>query len=80
MKAFECDHCRNLIFFDNLKCLKCEHALEFLPDMMDVTALEPKSEAEWEVLTPLWLTPAAPGRRYRKCAGISSLQLAASHR
>ena len=70
MKAFECDHCGNLIFFDNVKCLKCEHALGFLPDMMDVTALEPKSEGEWEALTP-----AAQGRRYRKCANGQEFQV-----
>jgi hypothetical protein len=70
MKAFECDHCGNLIFFDNVKCLKCEHLLGFLPDLMDVTALEPKSEGEWEALTP-----AAQGRRYRKCANGQEFQV-----
>ena len=25
MKIFHCDHCQQLVFFENIRCVKCEH-------------------------------------------------------
>ena len=35
MKTFHCTHCQNLIFFENVRCLSCDHSLAFLPDRGD---------------------------------------------
>jgi hypothetical protein len=62
MKTFYCDHCSSLVFFENTECIKCGHALGFLPDIMDVSALEPASATEWRSLAS-----GAQGRFYRQC-------------
>ena len=36
MKTFYCDHCGSLLFFENVQCVKCGHALGFLPDVLDL--------------------------------------------
>ena len=62
MKAFQCDSCGNLLFFENVTCLRCQHPLGFLPEPLDLCALE-KAEAD------LWraLGKNARDRRYRQC-------------
>ena len=32
MKIFHCDHCQQLVFFENVHCLSCDHALAYVPD------------------------------------------------
>jgi hypothetical protein len=63
MKIFDCDACRALVFFENVTCLSCGHALDFLPDIMDMAALEPEGQGAWRSLA----TPARGGH-YRACA------------
>jgi hypothetical protein len=67
MKVFFCDHCGNLSFFENVQCVKCQHTLGFLPDVRDLSALEPTGQGAWRALAR-----AARGRLYRSCA--NSLQ------
>ena len=62
MKTFFCDNCGGLVFFENTHCLQCERALGFLPDIRDLSALEPASGTESRALA----TPAK-GRLYRQC-------------
>jgi hypothetical protein len=62
MKTFYCDVCGALVFFENVQCLKCDHALGFLPDVLDLSALEPESNDTWRALSP-----SAPGKAYRNC-------------
>jgi len=65
MKIFHCDHCENLVFFENIRCLRCDHALAYLPDVSDLGSLEPAGEK-------LWRSPIGLGRRtYRLCANYS---------
>ena len=33
MKAFHCDHCGSLVFFENVQCVRCGRGLGFLPDI-----------------------------------------------
>ncbi len=40
MKTFHCTHCQNLVFFENVKCLSCHHELAFLPEQLQMAALE----------------------------------------
>lgn len=47
MKTFHCSHCQNLVFFENVKCLNCEHSLAYLPDRNRIAALEQDKEGMW---------------------------------
>ena len=67
MKVFHCDHCGALVFFENVKCVSCDHALAFLPDQSTIGALEPAEDGTWRALTS-----AAKGRKYRLCANYTS--------
>jgi hypothetical protein len=62
MRIFHCDHCQQLIFFENTRCLNCQHELAFLPDVADMGSLEAAGEDRWR-------SPArgAEGRVYRLC-------------
>lgn len=63
MKTFYCDACGALVFFENVTCLACGHALGFLPDVLDLSAVEPATDGQLRAL-------AAPARDrlYRACA------------
>ncbi|MEO8429219.1 MAG: putative zinc-binding peptidase [Verrucomicrobiota bacterium] len=63
MKIFHCDHCGSLVFFENVSCVGCGHALGFLPDIMDLAALEPDKDQHWRSLAA-----ASRGKLYRACA------------
>jgi hypothetical protein len=62
MKIFHCDHCDNLVFFENTHCVNCGHVLAFLPDLAEMGSLESKGNDQW--VSPL---PIASGRTYRLC-------------
>jgi len=62
MHIFHCDHCQQLIFFENVQCVRCGHLLAYLPDLEVVGSLEPVGEDLWR--SPL---PQAAGLRYRLC-------------
>ena len=62
MKAFHCDSCGNLVFFENTSCLRCQHQLGFVPDVIDLCALESAGE---QLLRPL--SGVANRRRFRLC-------------
>jgi hypothetical protein len=49
MKLFACQHCRQLLFFENTKCENCGHTLGYLPDHGVLSALEPV-EGGWRAL------------------------------
>ena len=63
MKLFSCQHCGQLLYFENTSCERCGRALGFLPDLMTLSALEPEGEA--------WRALAAPAKRYRACANAA---------
>ena len=63
MKVFWCDHCGSVLFFESVQCVKCGHALGFLPDVLDLSSLEPADNGAWRALTS-----QAQGRLYRPCA------------
>ncbi len=47
MKTFHCTRCQNLVFFENVKCLNCQRDLAFLPDRMEMAALEQHEDGLW---------------------------------
>jgi hypothetical protein len=63
MKVFRCDHCRQLVFFENVRCVSCGHPLAYLPDIGVVGSLDPAEGGLFK--SPL--SRAAAGG-YRLCA------------
>src|SRR5262245_31992941 len=64
MKVFHCDHCGNLLFFENTVCLSCDRRVAFLPDLRVVGSLDPDPSAPDVWRSPL---PQARDRAYRLC-------------
>jgi hypothetical protein len=62
MKLFECQACRQPLYFENTRCESCNRDLGYLPSLGTVTALEPRGDA----LRAL----AEPVGRYRYCANV----------
>jgi hypothetical protein len=62
MRAFYCDRCGSLLFFENYQCLKCDSRLGFAPDTLDLVTLDPAED--------LWRAVGQPDndRLYRRCA------------
>ncbi|HEV8543873.1 MAG TPA: putative zinc-binding peptidase, partial [Verrucomicrobiae bacterium] len=70
MKIFECDHCGNLVFFENVSCVRCHHTLGFIPDAIDLCAVEPVSNGLWQALG----RSAASGS-FRQCRNWTEFQV-----
>jgi hypothetical protein len=62
MKVFHCDHCDQLVFFENVRCVRCERPLAYLPDLGVTGSLDPIGNG-------LWRSPLARAERraYRLC-------------
>jgi hypothetical protein len=61
MKIFHCDHCGNLLFFENTLCVACGHQVAYLPDRMLVGSLTAADDDRWH-------SPQDSGAaRYRLC-------------
>jgi hypothetical protein len=65
MRIFTCSACNQTVYFENVRCMSCGHALAFLPDLGIVSAIETLPDAPG---TYSALAPGAKGRRYRLCA------------
>ena len=61
MKLFECQHCGQLLYFENTGCERCGHVLGYLPDRTTLSALTPQGGDRWHAL-------AAPDEIFRFCA------------
>lgn len=66
MKTFHCQYCGHPLFFENVQCLQCESDVAFLPDRLNMAAMEAVEGEEG-----LW-RPRARGKkpssaRYRLC-------------
>jgi len=62
MKLFKCQHCGQLLYFENTVCEKCSHRLGFIPEIMNLSALEPEVGA--------WRALAVDKKLYRFCANF----------
>jgi hypothetical protein len=72
VKVFHCDHCGALVFFENVHCVSCGHALAFLPDLGVLGSLEqanPNGASAGQWTSPI---AEASGRKYRLCANYQS--------
>lgn len=70
MKIDHCDHCGQVVFFENSHCVNCNHTLAFLPDRMKIGSLEPDGD-------DLLKRPASAEAetRYRLCENYASHQV-----
>jgi hypothetical protein len=64
MKLFSCQACGQVLYFENIRCEHCGHALGYLPDKAAISALEPLENDAWKAL-------AAPERPYKFCQNNS---------
>ncbi len=62
MKVFHCNHCGQLLFFENFHCMHCGHLLAYVPELGAVTSLDPIENELWT--SPM---PRAQGITYRLC-------------
>ena len=70
MRIFHCDHCDNLVFFENTECIECGHVLAFLPELMEIGSLDSDGVSTWR--SP---HPSAQERLYRLCDNYSGAQV-----
>lgn len=61
MKLFGCQHCGQLLYFENTRCERCGHVLGYLPDRTMLSALTAEGDNRWRPL-------AAPDEPFRFCA------------
>ena len=40
MKVFHCDHCGQLLFFENINCVRCGRALAYGPELIHLASLD----------------------------------------
>jgi hypothetical protein len=59
MKLFRCDHCSNVLYFENTVCEQCGHALGYWHATNMLVSLEPEGDH--------FIAPALPGRRFVYC-------------
>lgn len=64
MKLFECQHCGQLLYFENTRCERCGHVLGYLPERTMLSALAADGGDRWRPL-------AAPGETVRFCANAT---------
>jgi hypothetical protein len=65
MRIFKCQHCEQLLYFENSICERCSHRLGYLPEVNVLSAVEPQPGGLWRAL-------AAPEILYRFCANTES--------
>lgn len=69
MRIFRCDACGHALYFENARCLHCASALAFLPDRMDLCAVEPEdddAQGRWRRKTAAGGAPQEASR-WRLC-------------
>jgi hypothetical protein len=64
MKLFKCQHCGQLLYFENDHCEQCSHRLGFIPEVMNLSAMEPEGDAQQGI----WRALAVDKKLYRFCA------------
>lgn len=75
MRIFRCETCGNPLFFENVRCLKCESELAFLPGRLALCAVEPAPDQPDGVLRRKASGSRPPGKRlYRHCQNHTTWQ------
>lgn len=64
MKLFECQHCGQLLYFENTHCERCGNALGYLSEEKTLTVIHPENENQWR-------SEVDPDRLYRYCENFT---------
>lgn len=70
MRAFHCDRCGSLVFFENVQCVRCNQALGFIPEAIDLSTLDAAEGNQWRALLP-----AARNQLYKTCRNAQQHQV-----
>ncbi|MDR3388148.1 MAG: putative zinc-binding metallopeptidase [Rudaea sp.] len=62
MKTFHCNRCSHLVFYENVRCERCESLLGYVPELAEISAFEEADDERWRSLHPL-----AEGALFRRC-------------
>jgi hypothetical protein len=65
MKLFKCQHCGQIVYFENQKCERCGYRLGYEPASALLSALEPQDNS--------WHALGVPNSRFRFCANAEFL-------
>ena len=63
MKLFKCQHCGQILYFENQKCERCGHRLGYIAEGFILSAVEAQDNA--------WRALAVTGTLYRFCANAN---------
>jgi hypothetical protein len=64
MRSFHCDHCGRLIYFENVTCTNCGHALAFVPELLEMASFEVAGDGSWRSPKVSLATPRRPCLNY----------------
>lgn len=64
MKLFQCQHCGQTLYFENVRCLRCNHTLGYLSPLNRMAAVEPDGSV-WRILPNNGAAPDT--QRWRFC-------------
>jgi hypothetical protein len=67
MKLFSCNACGQTLYFDNVVCTRCGHALGFVPDQLDLVAFDVDPNGDW-----LPSETAGETRAFRPCTNYAA--------
>jgi hypothetical protein len=67
MRLFTCQSCSNTVFFENVRCTQCGHALAYLPDERRVAAIESVEGQPNLYIALVKGRKNTSARRYRLC-------------
>jgi hypothetical protein len=67
MKTFHCQYCGHPLFFENVQCLQCASEVAFLPDRLNMAAIEKVEEGGAQLLRPHSHGKKPSPARYRLC-------------
>ncbi|NVH77727.1 hypothetical protein FSB08_35910 [Paraburkholderia sp. JPY432] len=62
MKTFHCNRCAQLLFYENVRCERCESLLGYLPELREISAFDDAGDGRWRSLHP-----EANGALFRQC-------------
>lgn len=70
MKVFHCDHCGQLLFFENVACMSCGRTVAFVPELSTIASLD---------LVPASTTEAPGARRWRSPLSRGELRMCSNY-
>jgi hypothetical protein len=67
MKVFHCDHCGQLLFFENVTCVRCGRALAYVPELRHLVSLDRRPTPEQP---NRWTSPLS-AKAFKLCANYT---------